>query len=253
MATAKKKQEPQGEIIIDKLSVGEVSMWVKGQTPLIYNAMSNKVLEELLFPKGKKTAGQKATTMKHEPLEEYRNSVYRRSGKGATRITFPAVAFKNAAVGAIRHLNAGVTMVQMRQLLWVPGDTIDVYGVPKMLMSVVRSADMKRTPDVRTRAILPEWCCKLTMQFTIPNISETSVARVIEAGGILNGVGDFRQEKGKGNYGQFCLCDEADVKDLVKSGGIAAQDKALKSPEYYDTETETLYNWFLEERKKRGR
>jgi hypothetical protein len=27
-------------------------------------------------------------------------------------------------------------------------------------MTPVRSADMNRTPDVRTRAILPEWACK---------------------------------------------------------------------------------------------
>jgi hypothetical protein len=249
---AAKKQE-QGEIIIERLSVGEAQVWIKGQTPLIYNAMSAKVKGELLMPKGRKSTAEKATTLKHEPMEEYRASVYRRDVSGATRLVFPAVAFKNAAIGAVRHINAGVSMVQMKQLLWVSGDTVDVYGIPQLHMSVTRSADMNRTPDIRTRAILPEWCCLLRIKFVSPNMTETAVARLLEAGGLLNGVGDFRQEKGKGNYGQFALCDQADVTDTIKTGGMKAQDAALNEPEYYDAETRELYQWYVDERKARGR
>jgi hypothetical protein len=249
---AAKKQE-QGEIIIERLSVGEAQVWIKGQTPLIYNAMSAKVKGELLMPKGRKSTAEKATTLKHEPMEEYRASVYRRDAAGATRLVFPAVAFKNAAIGAVRHINAGVSMVQMKQLLWVSGDTVDVYGIPQLHMSVTRSADMNRTPDIRTRAILPEWCCLLRIKFVSPNMTDTAVARLLEAGGLLNGVGDFRQEKGKGNYGQFALCDQADVADTIKAGGMKAQDAALKEPEYYDAETRELYQWYVDERKARGR
>jgi hypothetical protein len=248
-----KKQEQGAEIVIEKLGVGVASVWVKGSTPLIYNSMSAKVKGELLLPKGRKTTAEKATTLKHDPMEEYRASVYRRGGKGETRLVFPSTAFKNAAIGAVRHINAGVTMVQMKQLIWVNGDTVDVYGVPKMLMSVVRSADMNKTPDVRTRAILPEWVCKLSIRYVMPNLNETSVARLLEAGGLLNGVGDFRQEKGKGNYGQFSLADEKDCKAVIASGGMRAQDAALEKPEFYDTETEELFGWYLDERKRRGK
>ena len=249
-----KKAQEQGEIIIERLSVGEAAVWVKGQTPLIYNAMSAKVKGELLMPKGRKSTAEKATTMKHEPMTEYRASVYRRDGnRGETRLTFPATAFKNAAIGAVRHINAGVSMVQMKQLLWVSGDTVDVWGVPQIYMAVTRSADMNKTPDIRTRAILPEWCCMLKIKYVAPNMTETAVARLLEAGGLLNGVGDFRQEKGKGNYGQFALCDRADVADIIKAGGMKAQDAALESPECYDVETRELLTWFEDERKARGR
>ena len=131
----KKRANEVNEVQIEKLGVGVASVWVKGMTPLIYNAMSAKVRGELLLPKGKKTAAEKATTLKHDPLAEYRASVYRRMGNvGETRLTFPATAFKNAAIGAVRHLDAGVTMVQMKQLIWVCGDIVSVYGVPQRHM-----------------------------------------------------------------------------------------------------------------------
>ena len=250
-----KKVVKQSEITIEKLGVGTASVWIKGESPLIYNAMSAKARHELLMPRGRKTAAQKATMLKHEPVEEYRNSVYRTDdNKSDTRLMFPATAFKNSAIGAIRHMpTAGVTMVQMKQLLWVKGDTVSMYGVPKLFMSVVRSADMNKTPDVRTRAILTEWCCCLSINYVVPNLNETSLARLLEAGGLLNGVGDFRQEKGKGNYGQFRLADKDECESIIKSGGIKAQDAALKTPECYDVESRELLAWFKEERKARGK
>jgi hypothetical protein len=248
-----KKTQEVGEVVIDQLGVGVATVWIKGMTPLFYNAMSAKVKGELLLPKGRKTTAEKATTLKHDPIEEYRTSVYRRISTGATRLIFPATAFKNAAIGAVRHINAGVTMVQMKQLIWVVGDTVDVYGVPQMHMGVVRSADMNKTPDIRTRAILPEWCCCIKIQYVKPNLNETAVARLLEAGGMLNGVGDFRQEKGKGNYGQFQIANKEDCDGIMKSGGIKAQDAALASPEMYDAETEELFNWYKAERDRRGK
>ena len=242
------------EITIDQLSVGAATIWIKGMTPLIYNAMSAKVRGELLLPRGRKTTAEKATTLKHDPMEEYRNSVYRRLGSvGKTRLTFPATAFKNAAIGAVRHFDAGVTMVQMKQLIWVLGDTVDVYGVPQMHMSVVRSADMNKTPDIRTRAILPEWCCCVKIQFVKPNLNETALARLLEAGGMLNGVGDFRQEKGKGNYGQFQIANEDECAEIIKNGGMKEQDKGLEDPEFYDSESAELFAWYVEERARRGK
>ena len=76
----KKSANEVNEVQIEKLGVGVASVWVKGMTPLIYNAMSAKVRGELLLPKGKKSAAEKATTLKHDPLAEYRASVYRRMG-----------------------------------------------------------------------------------------------------------------------------------------------------------------------------
>ena len=135
----------------------------------------------------------------------------------------------------------------------VGGDTIDMYGIPQIFCQVTRSADMNRTPDVRTRAILPEWCCKVTINFTAPTINEVTLGRLLETAGLLMGIGDFRQQKGKGSYGQFCTADEDECDEIVKASTKAAQDDALQDPAYYDLETKQLLEWFKEERKNRGK
>lgn len=248
--TTKVKQE-SSEIVIEQLKMGSIKVWVKGISPLIYNAMSEKARHELLYPKGKKTAADKAGNLKHDPIEEYRNSVYKRIGTGPTRLIFPSAAFKGAMAQAALDL-PGAKKAQIGRLVWVVGDYVDLYGTPQMLMSVTRSSDMNHTPDIRTRAIVRDWACQIHVQFMKPNLNETAVGRLIDAGGILSGVGDFRQGKGKGNYGQYQMCEEADAQNIIKSGNLVSQDAALKAPEFYDVETQGLYKWFEDERKKRG-
>jgi hypothetical protein len=247
---AVKKQE-SSEIVIEHINMGGSVVWIKGISPFIFNAMSEKARHELLFPQ-KKTKADREQKLKHDPLDEYRNSVYRRLGTGATRLIFPAAGFKGAMAEAALDI-PGANKTQIKRLVWVEGDYVDMYGVPKMLMSVVRSSDMNHTPDVRTRAILSEWACKITIKYPVPTLNQVSIGNLLAAAGLMIGVGDFRQGKGKGNYGQFEMCSEADAAQIVKAGGLAAQDKALEKPEYYDVETEGLYTWFEGERKKRGK
>ncbi len=246
------KRQEQGEIVIEKLTVGEASVWIKGQTPMIYNSMSAKVKHELLMPKGRKTTADKAQNLKHDPVEEFRASVYRARVNGPTTLVFPCGAVKSAMCNAALEI-PGAKKAQVGRLVWVEGESVDVYGVPHLLMSVTRSADMNKTPDVRTRAILPEWCCRVTVRFVMPTMNETTVARLLETAGLVIGLGDFRQEKGKGNYGQFALADEAECKAIIAKGGKAVQDKALENPVAYDPESKELLEWYVTERKARGR
>jgi hypothetical protein len=122
----------------------------------------------------------------------------------------------------------------------VPGQFVDIYGVPQLLMSVVRSADIKQTPDIRTRAIIPEWCCEVTIRFAQPLMTAKQIATLLHAGGILCGIGDWRQEKGSGSFGQFRLCraTDADYKRIIREGGCAAQDRALEKFDCYDDESQ---------------
>jgi hypothetical protein len=133
-------------------------------------------------------------------------------------------------------------------------DKFDIYGIPQMKMDVVRNSDMARTPDVRTRAILPQWACRIRIRFMRPILNETTIQGLLRMGGWTVGIGDFRQEKGKGSYGQFELCniDDEQFQEIVKTGGMVAQDAALRQPEFYDAETEELYAWFRDEVIRRG-
>jgi hypothetical protein len=240
------------EIEVESLKTGCVTVWLKGRTPLICNRMAGKAMRELLVPRGKKGKAEREQSLKHDPISEYRNSMDLRDGKGPTRIVFPAPAVKGAIASAALETK-GTSKAQIGRLVWVEGFSCDLYGVPQLHMGVVRSADMNKTPDVRTRAILPQWCLSATIQYVKPQMNETTLFQLLSNGGIIIGIGDFRQEKGKGNYGQFELATEADCRDIIKSGGMKAQDEAIKNPQCFDADTAELLAWFHAEIEKRGK
>jgi hypothetical protein len=241
------------EISILELNQGELNVCILGTSPLIYNAMSEKAKHELLFPGPRKNAAERASNLKHEPFSEYRNSTYQnRNPKAETLLNFPAACFKKAMASAALDI-PGAAKAQIGRLVWAVGDRVDVYGVPQIFCAITRSADMNKTPDVRTRAIVPEWACRITLRFMQPILKGQTVANLLAAAGVTQGVGDWRQQKGSGSYGQFVLCSADDPRFLavIKDGGRAAQDAALKEPSFYDEETERLLQWFVAERVKR--
>jgi hypothetical protein len=254
-----KKTESTIEIQVLEVKHGKFDIQIIGTTPLIYNCMSEKVRGELLFPAPKKTAATKAESMKHDPLSEYRDSVYRMLDKSApTLLGFPASAFKQAMESAAKRI-PGVVGEDVKQLIYVDGpemkgNMIPVYGVPQMLMSVVRCKDINRTPDVRTRAIVPSWCCRISVKFITPQFTTQAVGNLIAAAGVFIGVGDWRQEKGSNNHGLFRTDGTvSDFDAVAKGNGRTAQLAALDRPVAYDIETERLFAWFENEVKVRDR
>jgi len=148
----------------------------------------------------------------------------------------------------------GTKKAQIGRLTWIEGEFVPVYGKPELLMSVVRSADMARTPDIRTRAILREWACELHITFVTPILKEGAIMNLLAAAGICVGVGDWRMEKGAGNYGQFEPIGDEHAKawaKIVKEWGRAAQVKAMEEQEPYNDETAELLSWYGVEVKRR--
>jgi hypothetical protein len=241
------------EISVLEISEGMVTFCVIGNSPLIFNRMAEKAKRELLMPKGRKSTADRAASLKHHPTEEYRNSVYRNVGEAPkTRLKLPAPAFKGAMATAALDL-PGTKKSEIGRLVWVQGEYVDVYGVPKLLMSVVRSADINKTPDIRTRAIVAEWACSVTIRFVKPKLQAKAIGNLMAAAGITAGVGDFRQEKGKGSFGQFRLVDatDPDFLRIISEGGRDAQDAGLEACEPYDWDTEELLDWFTKELARR--
>lgn len=251
---AVKKKVESAEIAVLEISAGQIEVGIVGTKPIILNRMAEKAKRELLLPKGRKTAADRATTLKHDPVTEYRNSAYRHLGDARpTRLCFPAPGFKGAMMTAALDM-PGAKKAEIGRLVWVDDYAVDLYGVPELLMSVVRSADMNRTPDIRTRAIIPQWACIVRLSFTKPKLNARTTFNLLAAGGITCGIGDFRQEKGKGNFGQYRVCepDDPEIKRIMKMGGRAAQDEALANPKYHDADTDELINWYFEEVQKRS-
>lgn len=235
-----------GEIVVHQIDEGVIDCCILGRSPLIFNRVSEKAKRQLLMPKGKKTAADKASSLKHNPMAEYRASVYRTLNDAApTRLVFPSGAFKGAMATAALDL-PGTKKTEIGRLVSVDGWNISMFGTPQLLMSIVRSADMNRTPDVRTRAILPEWACRVSIRFVKPRLRDQAIINLIAAAGFTAGVGDFRQEKGKGSFGLFNIVshDNPDFLRVTQTQTRAEQDAALNDPACFDAETEELLTWF---------
>lgn len=244
----------EAEIDVLKVDHGRLDFCILGTTPIVLNRMSEKAMHELLMPKGKKTAADKASTLKHDPIAEFRASPYTDPDEGApTFITHLSTAFKGSLKSAALDL-PGANKSQIGRLTWVDGERVGIYGIPKLFMSVTRSADMNRTPDIRTRAIIPEWAARISVSFVRPILREQVVANLLASAGIIQGVGDWRPGKGSGTYGQFNLVSADDPKfmHVLKHGGRAAQIAAMDSPEPYDRESSEMLDWFKVESNRRG-
>ena len=253
MATKKQASEQTEISDILKVTTGQFECCVVGTSPLILNRMSEKAKHELLMPKGRKSAIEKATSLKHVPVDEYRASAYTlKDEKQPTLLALLSTSFKGAIRSAALDM-PGAKKAQIGRLTYIEGEFVGVYGLPRLFMSVTRSADMNKTPDVRTRAILPEWACKLRITFVQPLIRAQAVANLLAAAGITIGVGDWRPEKGAGSYGQFRIADkdDAEFKRIIRDGARAAQMEALENPVCYDDETTEMLSWFDGERKLR--
>ena len=251
---ATKATTPGTEISILEVIKGQMDFCIVGTTPLILNRMSQKVWFELLAPKGRKTEADKTSTMKHDPLKEFRDSVYRMADPSAeTVLAIMPTAFKRA-MGTAALDSPGAKKAQIGRLVYVQGEMLALYGVPKVFMAITRSADINKTPDVRTRAILPEWALRLSITFTKPVLREQSIANLLAAAGFQAGVGDWRQEKGSGSYGSFRLAsaDDPEFLRICSQQGADAQQDALDSPVAYNDETSEMLAWFDVEIKRRG-
>lgn len=250
MAVAAKPETLQ----IDALKQGRITLRMIGNTPLYFNAMSAKAKRSLLLGGGKKTAAERKD-IKHDPEQEFRDSVYRMQA-GETLLGFPAPGVKGAMATAALETKS-VTKTSVNRLIFMPEQRIRIWGRPLLKMDVVRSADMNKTPDVRTRAYLPRWCATVDIAFVTPTLSVHSVVSLLSNAGVIVGIGDFRQEKGRGSFGCFSVAgddlgDWADTWAEITAEGRAAQEDAMANPECADDDTLALMDILKDERVRRA-
>lgn len=248
------KKAEAGTLHIDALKQGRVTLTLVGTTPFYFNAMSAKAKRSLLIGGGKKTAAERKE-LKHDPEQEFRDSIYRLPG-GDTLLGFPAPGVKGAMATAALE-TPGVTKSSVQRLIFLPEQKIKMWGKPYLRMDVVRSADMAKTPDIRTRAFLPRWVAEVDIAFVTPTLSTHAIVSLLANAGVIVGIGDFRQEKGRGSYGTFAVTgpdggEWAGYIAEIKAEGRAVQDAAMSSPECADEDTQALMDMLNEERGRRA-
>lgn len=259
MSIPKKKKGPVEKVQVVEINRDAVTLVLKGTTGLLMNRLSEKVKRELLLPSPAKTKGDKVTTLKHDPIAEFRASPYKSNDPSSpTLLTMPATSFKSALRNVAVDVPGGTSKAQLGRLTYVQGDCsldyVSIYGVPLLKMDPVRQAGPARTPDIRTRACLREWVAIVTVVYVAPILSASSITTLMANAGIIQGVGDGRTEKGALSYGQWSLTSkkDPDVMRIMDIGDRAAQIAAMENPTFYDSETEELFSWFVDESERRG-
>ena len=248
----KKKTSEPTAIVINEIETEVVKFNVVGTSPLIMHRFASKAWQELLFPSPEKNKAERAQTLKHDPLAEYRECMYRnRDAKRQTLFHLPNGMFHGAMTSAAIDM-PGAKRAQMERLTRVTDVNIDLYGVPQMFMAMVRNSDMARTPDVRTRAIFPQYACSVSVRYVRGMITQRAIANLFGAAGFIVGIGDWRPQRG-GPYGSYRLVADNDKEfvSITRNQGRAAQQAAYDNPTYYDDDTRDLMRWFQAELTRR--
>jgi hypothetical protein len=252
---AMKKVEKEQILEFSILERGEIEVFLIGTSPILLNRLSEKARHELLLPKGRKTETEKKTSLKHDPLEEYRASCYRdKDPKGPTEIQLVACSIKHAMASVALDMPTSLEKTKLERLITAPEERIALYGVPMLHMDAVKQSGKTRAPDIRTRAIIPHWACHLRIQYLMPILNEKETVKLLQLAGFIRGIGEKRPGKGAGNFGTWEAVKSSDPKYLaiMKNGGRKAQLAALETPDFYDQESRELFEWYNETTKARN-
>lgn len=244
---AKRAKKTDTQVEVQEIKTQEITFNLLGEN-LIMNRYAAKAWRELLFPSVKVNRAGLEQSLKHDPVAEFRDAMYRcRDTKAKTLIHLPNGAVKGALASAALDI-PGTAKAKIERLTQVVDVNIELYGIPQLFCAMVRNSDQNHTPDVRTRPIFPEWCAKVTVNYVSNILSQRTVANLLGAAGVIVGIGDWRPQKG-GPYGKFRLVGDNDraFQNIIKNQARAAQQKAYDVPIHFDPDTAELMAWFEEE------
>lgn len=248
-----KAKSTDSTITIEPLKQGRLTVRIIGNTGMYMNSMSVKAMRSLVAGGAKKTASERKE-IKHNPEEEFRAAAHT-AEKGETLLCFPAPGIR-AAMATAALVTDGVKKTDVQRMVFMPQEALKIWGRPYLRMDVVKSADMNRTPDVHSRPFLPSWCAEIDVAFITPALSAQSIVALINNAGLVCGLGDFRQEKGKGSFGTFSVvsteAQEAAFAHLKKHEGRKLQEEAMKAAEPWDATTRELMAFIRQERIRRA-
>ena len=145
--------------------------------------------------------------------------------------TVPLVAVKSAIVSTIRMQNPELFKKDLQRILFIRGFE-DLSHAPiefdaaKGLEGRFDYVKVSNgAPDVRYRPEFFPWALSFQIEYMPEFWEEKTILDAIQSAGYLNGIGEYRMEKG-GSFGRFCLDEKLTGKaDLFKRIGKAKAQK----------------------------
>lgn len=204
-----------------KMNVVEVTLI--GDTPLIMHAWSEKAKRMMLEAQQGKAKGKKKEIK--NPVDDFIQSMYWLSGKPDTdgmdeeqckeafenaikngaKFGFPVTAFKQAAISAAYRMGYTKDKMSLRGVFFISTD----YGDMAEIVSdtpVIREDMVKigmGTADLRYRGEFRNWHTTFRIKYNVNGqYSLENILNVLNAGGMVCGVGEWRPER-DGQFGMF--------------------------------------------------
>lgn len=215
----------KSEIIeIKPIEMKKVTLKLVGDTPLIMHAWSAKAKREMLEAQQGKAKGKRKDPK--NPVFDFIESMYWITGKpevensmseedcekvfteaienGAT-FGFPVTAFKQAAISAAYRMGWSKDKMSLRGVFFIDSNEDGLVEI-KSDAPIMREDMVKigmGTADIRYRGEFRNWSVELTVTFNQNgNYSLENIINIINAGGYVCGVGEWRPER-DGQNGMF--------------------------------------------------
>jgi hypothetical protein len=240
------------EVELTELQTRRFDFCLLGKTPLLMNRFSEKARREMMLPALKKNRAEKSSSLKHDPIQEYRAAAYRnRDSNSNAFFHMPTGAFHKAIGQAAIDIPGQAKSVMLR-LTSISSINVDLFGIPTLHISMTRSGGMNAVPDMRTRPCFREWACVVSFEVVSTLVSQRQITLLLGAAGNICGVGDWRPQKG-GSYGKFEIVnpDNKNFQRIMSMQGREPQMESFAHPSFFDEESQELFEWFSEEAERR--
>ena len=214
MATKKATTEV---IEIRPIEIKKVTVRIVGDTPLIMHAWSEKAKRMMLEAQMGVAKGKKKEAK--NPVDDFIRSMYwltpmpedgtmesfEEAIASGARFGFPVTAFKQAAISAAYRMGWAKDKMSMRGAFFIDSDEngmIEIHSdTPEMREDMVKVG--MGTADIRYRGEFKNWYADLTISYNANGqYSLENIVNIINAGGYVCGVGEWRPER-DGQNGMF--------------------------------------------------
>lgn len=204
-------------IEIRPIEIKKVTVRVVGDTPLIMHAWSEKAKRMMLEAQMGVAKGKKKEAK--NPVDDFIRSMYwltpmpedgtmesfEEAIANGARFGFPVTAFKQAAISAAYRMGWAKDKMSMRGAFFIDSDEngmIEIHSdTPEMREDMVKVG--MGTADIRYRGEFKNWYSDLTISYNANGqYSLENIVNIINAGGYVCGVGEWRPER-DGQNGMF--------------------------------------------------
>lgn len=227
MAISKKDTGTQ-VITIKAPRIIKTNITIVGDTPLLVHAWGEKAKKMMLAAQQKLKPDKKAMAIR-DPFEEFIEAAYWITPKpeehtpeafeeavaNGAKFGFPVIAVKQAALSACYRAGIIPNQTGMKCVFFINAQNgvnkgtgselavIDTDEPPQLREDMVKIGGINKTADLRYRPCFNNWKLHLTVELIdVGTFSMESLINAINLGGLMNGIGEWRQER-DGEFGRF--------------------------------------------------